>query len=243
MMHAVTKGGMMSNDSIKNSDIVSGEPLENPQVEKKTIKREDRLLPFMTGLLVALAIFFLLVSTTQMAYLHYSISQSPPIDLNPSADKELASTAITFDERLSGRKLEILAIMEAFIVQNRYHQVNVSLMAGLWLRYLGFVTGMILSLVGASFVIGKLREPVTEIAGKLSNVNLSLQSASPGIILVFLGAVLMIATILDEDHYEVEDYRIYLTGLETPISEDLGIIAEPPPAFWNTPTPEATETP
>jgi len=112
--------------------------------------------------------------------------------------------------------------MEAFIVENRYHQVSVSLMAGLWLRYLGFVTGMILSLVGASFVLGKLREPVTEIAGKLSNVNLSLQSASPGIILVFLGAVLMIATILDEDKYELEDHRIYLTGLETPISEDLG---------------------
>jgi hypothetical protein len=116
-------------------------------------------------------------------------------------------------------------------------------MSGLWLRYLGFVTGMILALVGASFVLGKLREPLTEITGELPKINLSLRSASPGIILVFLGAVLMIATILDEDKYEADENRIYLTGLETPITEDLGTIAEPPPESWDTAPTEMVEPP
>jgi hypothetical protein len=44
----------------------------------------------------------------------------------------------------------------------------------------------------------------------------------------------MIATILDEDKYEADENRIYLTGLETPITEDLGTIAEPPPESWDT---------
>lgn len=233
----------MLSDNIKPSDLEVRDDQKTRQTTSRRNKREDRLLPIMTRLLVGLAIFFLLVTTAQMAYLHFTISQSSPVDLNPSSEQSLTNVAVSFDDHLTSRKLEILAKMEAYIVENRYHQASVSLMAGLWLRYLGFVTGMILALVGASFVLGKLREPVTEFKGSLSSIDLSLRSTSPGIILVILGAALMIATIVDEDTYLVEDYRIYLTGMETPVSEDLGSMAEPPPEFWETPIPDSTLSP
>jgi hypothetical protein len=72
--------------------------------------------------------------------------------------------------------------MESFLVTQRYHQAAAQLMAGLWTRYLGFITGMILALVGASFVLGKLREPAQKIDGKFPMIDFSIRTASPGII-------------------------------------------------------------
>ena len=48
------------------------------------------------------------------------------------------------------------------MIKQRYHQANVLLMAGVRVRYPGLVTGMILALIGAVFVLGKIREERTE---------------------------------------------------------------------------------
>jgi len=175
-------------------------------------KWQERLLPVMAGLLIGLTLFFFITTMVQMAYLHWSILHFPPVDINMPAGEALISSAQSFSEVLAARRLEVQARMEAYLVERRYHQASVSLMAGLWLRYLGFVTGMIVALVGASFVLGKLREPVTEIAGKISAGDLSIKSASPGIILVVLGVLLMFATIVNRDNYEIQDSATYLTG-------------------------------
>jgi hypothetical protein len=105
--------------------------------------------------------------------------------------------------------------MEAYLAERRYHQASVQLMSGIWIRYLGFVTGMILALVGASFVLGKLQEPESEITGKSSVIDFSLKSASPGIILVVFGALLMFTTIITRQEYTVEDRPIYLLDSRT----------------------------
>jgi hypothetical protein len=184
-------------------------------------KWQERLLPTMTGLLVGLTIFFFIATFIQMAYLHWSILQYPTMDVYFSSEENLVSSTGKFSEKIEARKLEILSRMEAYVIERRYHQASVLLMGRLWVRYLGFLTGMILSLVGASFILGKLRESVTEIVGKGSGVDLSLRSASPGIILVALGVLLMFSTIVDNDYIEVVDDNIYIssndvTGEATP---------------------------
>ncbi|MBE7473340.1 MAG: hypothetical protein HS114_29785 [Anaerolineales bacterium] len=231
-------------------EVSSAEPIvqENkpgqPRIERTPQRWQERLLPIMVGLLVGLSIFFFVATYQQMTYLHQSILQFPGLDLNPSSGEILIANAETFNDQLVARRLEILAKMEAYVVERRYHQASVLLMSGLWVRYLGFMTGMILAFVGASFVLGKLREPPLEIASKWTTLDLSLRSASPGIVLVIFGVILMFATIMDRDLYEVQDVPTYLTGRETPIARPV----EPqgttlPPEAFLTPLPPASELP
>jgi len=171
---------------------------------------QEQLRPVMIGVLICLAAFFLIVPMLQLAYLQRSISDVPSVPL-PTAVAPQASLEGTGAYRgLSARHLEILATMEAYLVERRYHQASVMLMSGLWTRYLGFVTGMVLAFVGASFILGKLEGPPSELEGKGAGMEGSLKTASPGIILVVLGAVLMLATIVNRDTYETRDGSIYL---------------------------------
>lgn len=186
-----------------------------------TARWQERLLPTMVGFLVGLTLFFFVATFIQMGYLHWSILQYPILEITTTSSEDLMSTATTFDEKLSAERAETLTEMEAYIIGRRYHLASVELMAGLWIRYLGFITGMILSLVGASFVLGKLREPATELSGKAAGVDFSLRSASPGIILAVLGVVLMFATIVNKDIYEVQDAPVYVIGQNQPFPLDL----------------------
>jgi hypothetical protein len=90
-------------------------------------------------------------------------------------------------------------------------------------------------LIGASFVLGKLQEPESEISAKGSELAVSLKTASPGLILAVLGAVLMLATIMDKDTRNITDANIYLTNssisqnftLPTPNPVDTNNLAAP----------------
>ena len=173
-------------------------------------KWQERLLPTMNGLLIGLTIFFFLTTFGQMAYLHWSILQVPEIKINQTTATSLITSTDAFADRLAAQEMETRSRMEAYIVTQRYHQASVLLMSGLWLRYLGFITGMILALVGASFVLGKLREPTQTIKGGFSTIDLSLRTTSPGIVLAILGVILMFATIQDRDTYNISDANTYL---------------------------------
>jgi hypothetical protein len=206
---------------------------EDTNAKKLVMRRtwQDRLLPLMAGIVIGLTIFFFIATFIQMSYLHWNILQSPSIDISDSTSDNLIASAETFRDRLEARQLVIRSKMEAFIITNRYRQASVSVMAGLWVRYLGFITGMILALVGASFVLGKLREPEEKIAGQLSNFQVSLATTSPGIILVFLGVILMFTTIIDKDYYKVIDTDIYLSDpsvvYQTNVTPDMTLVPTP----------------
>ncbi len=180
-------------------------------VRRKPKSWQDRMLPIMAGMLIALTLFFFIATFVQMSYLHWNILNSPPIEFDIASGNALIEGADNFVDIYEARQFEIRASMERFIVEKRYHQAGVLLMSGLWLRYLGFVTGMILSLVGASFILGKLREPTQKLEGKFSDISLSISTASPGIILALLGVVLMFATLIDRDTYNVSDANVYLS--------------------------------
>jgi hypothetical protein len=163
-----------------------------------------RLLPLMSRMIVGLAFFFFLASLAQLIYLNRSIETVPITDLarlglSPNATKPLAS-----DE------FRILASLDASLIERRYHQTNVFLMGRLWTSYLGFVTGMILALVGAVFILGKLREEPSELSGSGGMVSVNLRSSSPGIILAALGVALMITTIVTNHSIEWADSAVFV---------------------------------
>jgi hypothetical protein len=49
----------------------------------------------------------------------------------------------------------VAAVLEADALQRRYHQANANMLARVWTRQLGFITGMLLALVGAAFILGR----------------------------------------------------------------------------------------
>jgi hypothetical protein len=215
-------------------DVSSPSAAENDQpkpVRKKPRRWQDRLLPLMAGMLIALALFFFIATFIQMSYLHRNILTSPSVEFDVTSAEALLDGAHNFDDLYQVRKFEIRAAMERFVVEKRYHQASVLLMSGLWLRYLGLITGMILALVGASFVLGKLREPTQKLEGKFSDISVSISTASPGIILALLGVILMFATLINRDTYNVSDANVYMSiGDQFALPEaDLGDLDLPSP--------------
>jgi hypothetical protein len=159
-------------------------------------KWQYKLLPTIIRIIIFLTVFFFLASLMQLIYLQTRIDKVPEIDKN-------WVKATIHDNQLY--QLEYLTI------QNRYHQGNTSLMSRIWLQYLGFITGMILAIIGAIFILGKLREPETKIDLDASQVKFSILSASPGLVMVFLGTFIMITTIVVHNEIEIKDASVYVT--------------------------------
>jgi hypothetical protein len=77
----------------------------------------------------------------------------------------------------------------------RNQRANSTLLVSVWTRNLGFVTGMVLALVGASFIMAKLSEGTTTLDGGGGGAKVSLATSSPGIVLAVLGTALMMMAI------------------------------------------------
>lgn len=175
---------------------------------------DDKLTSMAKGMLIGLTLFFFLASLGQLVYLHTEVADSPTLDLTELFQQRIgpnpADAAL-----LSLMELEARMVLEEHALKRRYHQGNALLMSRIWISYLSFVTGMILSLVGASFILGRIRESVTKLDTDSKFAKISIASSSPGIILATLGVVLIMTSILTNHRIAVEDASVYLPGYGT----------------------------
>jgi hypothetical protein len=170
---------------------------------------QERLLPLMVGMVVVLTLFFFVASFVQLGYLHRRIEHGPPLDL-PAILKD---STVAWQQKLAP-EFKALAVLESNALERRYHQANVLLMSRVWTRYLGFVTGMILALVGAVFILGKLREEASELRARGIGGALSLRSTSPGLVLATLGVGLMAITLVTHQEIATSDAPVYLRPID-----------------------------
>jgi hypothetical protein len=190
-------------------------------------KWQKSLLPLMRGMLIGLTLFFFLASCLQLIYLHRSILNSPKVDTHEVLSLLLVGPHSTNEEILAATQLKAVVTLEATSLDLQYHQAGVLLMSRLWTTYLGFVTGMILALVGATFVLGKLEGTTSELKTQVPNIaDVSFKSASPGLVLAVLGVILMITSILAHHRIDVTHAAIYLRESRPGASETVG---KPPP--------------
>jgi hypothetical protein len=84
---------------------------------------------------------------------------------------------------------------------------------------------MILAIVGAIFIIGKLQESSSNIEGAVGDqMKLKIVSSSPGIIFGVLGTVLMLSTILQHAVIELKDQPLFLNSYNIQVnSVDKGL--------------------
>ena len=173
------------------------------RLTRATERWQERMLPLMVRMVVGLTLFFFLATLGQLLYLHVAIQQAPKITATQLAEAEATGAGVTPEFRT-------LALLETHALEQRYHQANVLLMARVWARYLGFTTGMILALVGAAFVLGKLREEGTQLSAKGGPGEFTLRTASPGLVMATLGVVLMVTTIVTRQEIVTADAPVYM---------------------------------
>jgi hypothetical protein len=179
-----------------------------------------RLLPFMIGMVTALAGFFFVASCVQLIYLHKAIQNAPTFQIEESLN-QLTPTAQTQPETaLAVSRFALLAKLEAYSLLRHYHQTNISLLQRVWTQFLGFVTGMILALVGATFILGQLQTAASQVKAETPALKLNLDTTSPGLILAGLGAALMICTVTINHRIQSTDAAVYLRDATATLSSE-----------------------
>jgi len=184
---------------------------------------QAKLLPFMMSILAALTIFSCAANVYQVYRVEKHIETTHDTDLKPMLVIPMNGKE-TLSERLLYARWTTLATLESDAIERRYHQAGVILMTRVYIVFLGFTTGMVLSLVGATFILGKLRESQSSLQAEHATLKLSFVSASPGLVLALLGTTLMLATIWARSEIIVKDQSLY-------VKQPLGI-----PELVETPT-------
>lgn len=172
---------------------------------------QNKLLPWMISVPTILIGAFIVLATLQLNRFEDFVYQ----DDKNKVDKMIFPAATITDSLLKQNtellKWQTLVKMEEYSIDRRYNQGGVLLMSRIYIKYLGFFTGMILAIVGSVFIISKLKEDVSELEGSIQDkTKFKLVSSSPGIIFGVLGTVLMMTTILTHSEISVKDMPLYL---------------------------------
>jgi hypothetical protein len=164
------------------------------------------LLPFALIALTAMAILFFVVSVWQLRRLDTTLAYRPGHQVQAA----LATYEKTAQVDADYLRWKTLVLLEEDAIDHRYEQVNATLVLRAWTRHLGFLTGMILSFVGAIFILTRLSESETKLSTNLKVLRFALATTSPGIVLATLGAVLMVITLSVDFQFTTSDAPVYV---------------------------------
>jgi hypothetical protein len=170
------------------------------------------LLPLMVTVLVVSALFFAWQSVYEFSDFKRRVA-SPKLDLSEIFDRfEKTDAGKLESNRFEYLQWKSLVYLEQETIQHRYAQGAATVLARAWTRLLGFTTGMVLAIVGAAFILGKLREAQSELKHETEGIKISLMTSSPGIVLAVLGSVLMGITLLSKFDIEIRDVGTYVSS-------------------------------
>lgn len=200
-------------------------PNKSSDENASLISWQSRLLPVIIWMVVGLTVFFLIASFLQLMLLEWQIQRAPVFDPHAAiADIDQSAGKNPGSARHSELKTRLF--LESHVLERRYHQGMILLMERTWIRYLGFVTGVILCMTGAIFILGKLREEESRIDAKSPPIEVSLRSTSPGMIMVLSGSLLIITTIVTHHEIAIKDSGVYFARNfdqnDMPPLDDLG---------------------
>lgn len=99
--------------------------------------------------------------------------------------------------------------------QLRYDYASRVLLTNTSRNNLSFLIGSILCILGSLIIVRRVRTETNTLNAKSINLKLSLQSNSPGLIMVFLGTVIILSSIYFKDKYEMSDNGGSYNGSET----------------------------
>ncbi len=171
---------------------------------------QNKIVYWLIGMPTLLILLFIALASRQVNQFNKSMEIKPDSVLMA---KILPMLATKSQEKASETNLKwaILAQLEQESIFRRYNQGGLLIMSRIFVKYLGFLTGMILTILGAVFIIGKFSESSSTIdASWEEKIKINFVTASPGIIFGVLGTILMLSTILQHNDIVVQDSPLYL---------------------------------
>lgn len=196
--------------------------------QRELIRWQRMLLPVIVILLFGLAAFFFASSYAQYQRIETQLQQR--------GNDGAVARALAVYERAPGVGQDLayiqwktLAIQDDRAQLARFHRANAALLVSVWTRNLGFVTGMILAIVGAAFVMAKLSEAPTALEASSGPVKAALSTSSPGIILAVLGTALMMMAMTVRFEGEIREPVLSVAGQGAASTTTNGFDADGPP--------------
>ena len=187
-----------------------------PKLSDRALLRwQRRLLPFMTGFVVVMAVLFFLFSGFHLYQVSNFIETEHGQNIRDLIQTEIAKPTAnppTADDITQ----HALLLLEADTLDKRYHEASALLMSRIWSRQLAFITGMVMAFLGAVFILGKLSESTSQISGGSGDWKVAVTSASPGIILAVLGTTLLVSSLYVRASLDVIDGPAYVNTLRRP---------------------------
>ena len=175
---------------------------------------QRRVLPVMVFAIIGAGIFFAVAIIQEVRTLYPRLEQAP-VSLTAQFERfEAERPEMTGD--LDYLRFKALALLEADALQRRYQQANAALLSRVWTRQMGFMTGMLMALIGAAFILGRIEMGETRMSAGTEGTdvagtfNTALATTSPGIVLAVLGTGLMAMTIAIPGRVSTTDTPVYL---------------------------------
>ncbi len=165
---------------------------------------QARMAPFMTAAVIVTASFFAVATIWKFGDLEARTAR-PPSTPAPT----WSTSPQDFNQQMRVAEMQASYSLEADLIARRYDASNLAFESRLWTRFMGFVTGMILALIGAAFVLGKLEISQGELEAAARGISVAMRTTSPGILLAVLGTVLMGLSIALPGTVAMNDRAVY----------------------------------
>ncbi len=169
-----------------------------------------KVLPFMTRAIATMGFLFFVSSLVQIHLMGVELKTQP--ETKPWLATSLGGFSVDIQAELM--RWNSLVVLEHETLQARTQSVNAVILRQASLMHLGFLTGMVLCLIGAVFVLGRLQTPVTSLSGEAHNAKAALRTSSPGIVLAALGSALIVATLFHHYQFNLPEKVVYLPAAQ-----------------------------
>jgi hypothetical protein len=88
-------------------------------------------------------------------------------------------------------------------------------MSRIVVKQLSFITGIVMALLGALFILGKVSELSSKVEGGTAQWHIGINSASPGLILSFFGTVLLVISLSSEINLSTRERAVYVNPADS----------------------------
>ncbi|MDO8838522.1 MAG: hypothetical protein Q7V31_06295 [Parvibaculum sp.] len=163
--------------------------------------------PVVGGLLM------LVVVTLSAVFIWQSYAQLHRIE--DKVDKLWVGTEQTATfEKLDpvGKCAAVLAYLDLEVIKMRHNRTVVALQSRTWMKFLTSMFGAVLVTLGAIFVLGQVSAPHFRAHVEGRGVNVALASASPGLVIVVIGAGLLVASMIVHHEVSQTDQALFIEG-------------------------------
>jgi hypothetical protein len=162
---------------------------------------QRKMMPIAIGTVLFLIVAFVTISLFGILKIREQLNNSPNFIVDATGFAKHIQ-----DQGFDNNSMS--AALEEYVLASKYHQARVLTLTNVITQYFGFLTGMILALIGCVFILSKIREDISDVELK-DFIRFKITSSSPGIILTLFGTILILSTINIKHTIDIRDDSIY----------------------------------